>query len=60
MRFSNFTSCKSERPPPSRPSTLHMTLPFISVSTTSRSSSYVPRECEVVAVHDAPHVQLGV
>eukprot|EP00969_Alexandrium_andersonii_P174870 7733261-Alexandrium_andersonii.AAC.1 len=40
MRFSNFTSCKSEGRPPSRPSTLHMNLSFISASTTSRSSSY--------------------
>eukprot|EP00969_Alexandrium_andersonii_P039854 1746381-Alexandrium_andersonii.AAC.1 len=40
MRFSNFTSCKSEGLPPNRPSTLHMNLSFMSVSTTSRSSSH--------------------
>eukprot|EP00969_Alexandrium_andersonii_P104933 4629811-Alexandrium_andersonii.AAC.1 len=41
MRFSSFTSCKSEGPPPSRPSTLHMNWSFMSASTTSRSASYL-------------------
>eukprot|EP00969_Alexandrium_andersonii_P303766 13428111-Alexandrium_andersonii.AAC.1 len=40
MRFSNFTSCKSEGPPPSLPSTLHMNLSFMNASTASRSSPY--------------------
>eukprot|EP00969_Alexandrium_andersonii_P263298 11638125-Alexandrium_andersonii.AAC.1 len=39
MRFSSFTSCGSDGPPPKRPSTLHMNLSFICFSTMSKSAS---------------------